>query len=99
VCGSNRHSSPTYRGRGLLPRNDKPRNPLYRNIETGETIRASEWGLQLHLDGWKEQKEYGCINPDSSDFDAPNEYPLEHYIQSGIADMDEMPDEWELVKD
>ncbi len=23
MCGSNRHSSPTYRGRGLLPRNDK----------------------------------------------------------------------------
>jgi hypothetical protein len=75
------------------------KNPLYRNIETGETIRASEWGLQLHLYGWKHQKESGCINPDSSDFEHPRKMPLEEQIEWGIADLSDMPDEWELVEE
>lgn len=75
----------------------KPRNPLYRHIETGKTIRASEWGLKLHLMGWQEAKESGCINSDSSDFERPRKMPLEEQIAWGVKDLSNMPDEWELV--
>lgn len=44
-------------------------------------------------------KEYGAINPDSSDFEYPRKLTLKEQIIMGIDDLENKPDEWELVEE
>lgn len=74
-------------------------DPLYRCIETGEVVRASEYGLKLHLSGWQEAKQLGCIEPGSTDFERPNELTLDELIQIGTSHLSDMPEDWELIEE
>ncbi|MGV2886146.1 hypothetical protein [Paenibacillus taichungensis] len=69
---------------------------LYRHIETGREVLASEVGKAFYIEAWTEQKAAGSIPENSSDYEKPHELPINEYIDQGVYVLSQN-DEYELV--
>ncbi|RRJ54813.1 hypothetical protein EHV15_35070 [Paenibacillus oralis] len=57
---------------------------------------ASAVGKAFYIEAWKEQKAAGSIPEDSSDYEEPQELPIEEYIEQGVYVLFENK-EYELI--